>query len=124
MKKIFLLISLLITSPIIFAEPTYKSILETYTTRISSKDHFNSKVQKLNSVAAIIRQDRANFHQFNLKDSEDEADIFFVSKVNRNLLEKMLANGFTSKNTKEAIMNGTPIITVTIYKDHINIALK
>ena len=112
--------ALLIASPIIYAE----EILETYTTRIGTKDHFNSKVEKLNSVAAIIRQDRANFHHFDLKDSEDEADIFFVSKVNRNLLEKMLTNGFTSKKTKEAIMNGTPIIIVTIYKGHINVDLK
>jgi hypothetical protein len=124
MKKIFLLITLLMSASIISAEPFSQPILETYTARISPKDHFNSKGHKLTSVAEIIRQDRANFHNFNLKDIEDQADIFFVSKVNRGLLAKMLANGITSKETKETIINGSPIITVTVYKNHINISLK
>ena len=67
MKKITLLISLLLISPLSYAgadEP-----LETYTARLSADDHTNSDGKKLTTVAEIIRQDRANYHKFNLADN-------------------------------------------------------
>ena len=37
------------------------AFVESYTARLSERDHYNSNGQRLLSAAAIIRQDRANF---------------------------------------------------------------
>ncbi|MDP3009511.1 MAG: hypothetical protein Q8N30_10660 [Methylococcales bacterium] len=75
MKKIMLLSGLLLLSPLSYAgadEP-----IEIYSARLSADDHTNSDGKKLTAVADIIRQDRANFHKFNLRDNDDTADSFF-----------------------------------------------
>src|SRR5580698_3701854 len=48
--------------------------VESYTARLSERDHYNSNGQRLRSAAAIVRQDRANFYVYGLRDSEDEPD--------------------------------------------------
>lgn len=120
MKKICLLFALLVSSSMLHAEP----LLETYVARLGTDDHFNSKGARLRSVAAIIRQDRANFHKFGIRDFEDQGDRFFSSKSNRARLEAMLNKGFMSKQTRSAIVNGTPVITVNIYSDYIEVFLQ
>ncbi|HEY0791934.1 MAG TPA: hypothetical protein VGD78_12795 [Chthoniobacterales bacterium] len=37
-------------------------LIKSYVARLSERDHFNSQGQRLQSPAAIIRQDRANFY--------------------------------------------------------------
>ena len=117
MRKFSLLVMLLLTTPLIFAEP----LLESYVARLGSNDHFNSKGKRLNSVAAIIRQDRANFHKFGIRDPEDQGDRFFSDKGNRARLESMLNQGYVSQETKNLIINGSPIIIVNIYNDYIDV---
>ena len=41
-----------------------QTLVESYVAFLSEADHFNSNGQRLTSAAAIIRQDRANFHRF------------------------------------------------------------
>lgn len=120
MKKIIFLTSLLLVSFASYAE----SPVETYTARLSSEDHFNSDGERLTSVAAIIRQDRANYHKYKIRDNEDQYDSLFADKGNRARLEAMLNRGFISKATKNAILNGTPVIFVKIYKNHIDVSLE
>lgn len=96
-------------------------LIESYTAKLGSADHFNSRGTRLSNVAAIIRQDRANFHKFGKRDAQDQWDAFFASKSNRALLESMLNNGYISKQTRNQIVNGTPIITVNIYSDYIEV---
>ena len=88
---------------------------ETYVARLSAKDHFNSSGGRLDSAAAIIRQDRANFHKFGRRDAEDESDDFFANARNRELLEKFLERGSATKNAIRAIMNGTPLVRVQVF---------
>jgi len=90
--------------------------VESYVAQLSEEDHFNSNGDRLKSAAAIIRQDRANFHKFNLRDDSDEGDRFFASAENRALLEKMLEQGRSPKAAVNAIINGTPIILVEIFR--------
>ncbi|WP_091524959.1 hypothetical protein [Aerobium aerolatum] len=96
-------------------------MLDSYTARLSAADHFNSNGARLNSAAAIIRQDRANFYVYGSDDPEDEADAFFDDKANRAKLERMLNRGTFSPSAKRAILNGTPLIHVEIYHDFINV---
>ena len=43
-----------------------------YNARLSARDHYNSNGERLRTVAAILRQDRANFHRFNRRDRRVE----------------------------------------------------
>lgn len=88
---------------------------DSYTARLSAKDHFNSNGVRLTSVAAIIRQDRANYHKLNIRDEEDQNDSFFASANNRELLEKFLERGSAEKAAIQSITNGTPLIQVRVY---------
>ncbi|MGN8116203.1 hypothetical protein [Labrys sp. 22185] len=98
--------------------------LETYTARLSSADHFNTNGERLTSVAAIIRQDRANFYLGYHRDREDEPDRFFSSKENRARLESMLNRGRISASAADAVINGSPLINVEIYEDFIAVTVE
>ena len=87
---------------------------ESYVARIGAADHFNSNGVRLTSAAAIIRQDRANYHVFGKRDREDQSDNFFSSVENRALLESLLARGESSRTAIDQIVNGTPLVEVTI----------
>jgi hypothetical protein len=122
MKKIMLLSGLLSLSPLSYAgldEP-----LETYTAQLSANDHINSDGKKLTTVAEIIRQDRANFHKFNLRDVEDGMDSFFEDAKHRERIPSMLKKGHIDKETTKSILNGTPVVTVTVYSKYIDIILQ
>lgn len=118
MKSLFLSVGLLmaVAPCAAFAQP-----IESYVARLSAADHFNSNGERLTSVAAIIRQDRANLYVYGKGDSEDETDSFFADKGNRARLEEMLNRGAASKASRQAILNGTPAIRVDVYSDFINV---
>src|ERR1700736_6523263 len=111
MKKV-LLSGLLALSAAVSAQAGY---IESYTARLSARDHYNSNGEPLQSAAAIIRQDRANFYVYGLRDSEDEPDSYFSNKANRARLEQLLENGRTTPDAIHRIVNGTPLIRVDIY---------
>jgi hypothetical protein len=94
-----------------------QQLVETYVARLSERDHFNSNGQRLTSAAAIIRQDRANYFRFGRGDAEDQPDRFFADVNNRATLERMLARGRASPGALAAIVNGTPVVRVDIYRD-------
>lgn len=89
-------------------------IIEAYRARLSVRDHFNTNGGRLTSPAEIIRQDRANVHRFGIVDPEDQSDHFFASARNREILEKLLERGHTSAAAQQAIVNGTPLVVVTV----------
>lgn len=95
--------------------------IDSYTARLSIDDHFNTEGVRLNSAAAVIRQDRANFHQFSIRDGEDTYDSVFDNVDNRATLERLLNNGNMSESMKQTIINRTSLIRVDIYQNSINI---
>ena len=54
-----------------------------YGTTISNRDRVNSFGEKLTSVREILRQDRANFHKYQIHDAADQDDSFFSKPKNR-----------------------------------------
>ena len=92
-------------------------LVAAYSARLSRQDHYASDGVPLESPAAVIRQDRANYHKFHRTDDEDEFDEFFDSADHRAMLERALERGHTPRTAYRAIMNGTPYITVTVYRD-------
>lgn len=97
------------------APASAQSLIESYTARLSSADHYNSNGERLTSPAAIIRQDRANFHKFGIRDPEDEGDGYFASASNRALMERMLERGHTSGSARRSIVDGTPMIRIDVF---------
>ena len=97
--------------------------IESYSARLSARDHFNSNGERLHSAAAIIRQDRANYYVYGLRDPEDEPDSFFSKKEDRALLEQMLERGRATPQVISAIVNGTPLIRVDIYETSLTVTL-
>lgn len=100
------------------AAPAQAAMLCEYTARLSGQDHFNSLGARLTSPAAIIRQDRYYFHVEAKGDPEDQSDCFFVNKRNRELLERMIERGHTEPSARQAIVNGTPLIRIRIYREN------
>ena len=104
-------------------------LIESYTAVLSERDHFNSSGERLKEAAAIIRQDRANFHKFGKRDASDEPDKFFATARNREILERLLKRGRTTAAALNAIVNGTPVVTVRIYvtdsgENYVNVAVQ
>ena len=89
-----------------------------YEARLSAQDHTSSDGSKLSDVAAILRQDRANFHKFKKRDTDDQADGFFSSAKNRELIDSYFKNVYSdnpmSAKDKQAILNGTPLVRVSL----------
>ena len=120
MKKILLLIGLLFISPFSYAEEP----IDTYTARLGSEDHFNSDGSRLKSVGDIIRQDRANYHKFNIRDAEDQSDSVFGDVESRGRIPTMLKRGYIDKVTQKSILNSEPVVTVSIYNNRIEVYLQ
>jgi hypothetical protein len=119
MKKL-LLCGLLALSATVSAEAGF---IESYTARLIARDHYNSNGQRLESAAAIIRQNRANFYVYGIRTGEDEPDSFFSRKFNRGLLEQLLEHGSATPGVINEIINETPLIRVDVYTEHVDVTL-
>lgn len=101
-----------------------------YRARISEHDKYNSAGESLQRngsdvaiVAAILRQDRANYHVFNRMDPEDQSDCVFDEKKNREVLESFIRDGSISSAASYQIINGHPLINVDIYKGYVKVKI-
>ena len=119
MKQLFLF-GLLALASALSAKASY---IESYTARLIHSDHYNSNGERLESAAAIIRQNRANFYVFGIRSSEDEPDTFFSRASNRALLEQLLEHGTATPQAVSEIVNGTPLIRVDVYTDHVDVTV-
>ncbi|MBY3328774.1 hypothetical protein HFO02_35430 [Rhizobium laguerreae] len=95
--------------------PHRDGLVESYRAYIGEADLFNSNGARLTQPWQIIRQDRANFHQYGVRDRDDETDSFFADPVNRQALEQMLRNGTMTRDAANMIVRGNVWIDVDIY---------
>ena len=91
-------------------------LIGSYNAFLSRADHYNSNGERLTSAAAIIRQDRANFHKFGIQDDQDESDNYFDNTNNRAVLEQMLNDGNSDPGVLSRIVNSNVMIHVDIYR--------
>ncbi|MFO1014863.1 MAG: hypothetical protein U1E50_13975 [Caulobacteraceae bacterium] len=99
--------------------------LETYEARLSGRDHYNSSGVALTTAPQILRQDRANFHEFGLRDREDQSDSFFRLRENRARMEQLLSRpGAMSPQVRRRIVNDDPVVIVEVYPDWVRVTLK
>lgn len=99
-------------------------LLEVYTAFLGPDDHFNSKGARLTQPWQVIRQDRANFHKFGIRDRGDEGDRFFGSIANRNRMEQMILRGTIDRTAARRIVNSNVWITVEVYADFVNVTVR
>ncbi|MBN9222394.1 MAG: hypothetical protein J0I79_31030 [Mesorhizobium sp.] len=100
------------------------SMLGSYVARISERDHQASDGYALDSAAQMVRQDRANWHKFHRRDSDDEGDSWFTTNDERADLQRMLERpGAMSASTKRAIVNGEPLIRVDVYENSVRVSI-
>lgn len=99
-------------------------LLDSYVAFIGPNDHFNSKGGRLTEPWQIIRQDRANYHRFRVRDPGDEGDIFFSSMANRGRMERMILNGYINPNAAWRIVNENVWIQVEIYANAVNVTVQ
>ena len=101
--------SLAVGLAMFISTPCYaQQLLERYQAFLSERDHLNSNGQRLTTAASIIRQDRANFHRFGIRDPGDENDSYFADGKNRAALERLLNRAQADPETVSRIVNGTP----------------
>jgi hypothetical protein len=89
MSKLLSLRQFIIVSLLVAAASANASEVVTYHARLSEQDHFSTDGKRLESVAAILSQDRANYHRFNKRDPNDQGDPFFITNAHRALFYKM-----------------------------------
>ena len=110
----------------VYAEP-----LCTYKARISEQDKHNSKGKSLlqgdkvstTIAAAIIRQDRANYHKFDKRDDEDQDDCVFADKISRAGLTEERWNKPIDKGVLRQIILDNPLIEVKVYEDMFSVTV-
>jgi hypothetical protein len=117
MRTALLLLVVVCATTIVGSHPGQaQRLLERYVAELSERDHFNSSGQRLTTAAGIIRQDRANFHRFGLRDPADEDDKFFADEGNRAALESLLEHGRAEPGVISRIVNGTPLVRVEVWQ--------
>jgi len=92
-----------------------------YQTMISPQDTVSSSGNRLRSVGAILRQDRANMHRFGRSDAGDGHENVFLSSASRALIPGWLNNGYVDASTAAAIRSGRAYVTVYVYEGRIEV---
>jgi|GEM_PF-800246 len=93
--------------------------IESYIARIGPDDYYSSRGVRLQSVAEILQQDRANVHRFGLKDPEDQYDNYFRTVSRRRLIDAYYNRGSIDPGLASEIVNSDPLIRVEVYPGHI-----
>ena len=112
-----LVLAIAVCATIFGAQPSHaQQLLESYKAVLSERDHFSSSGQRLTTAAAVIRQDRANYHRFGFRDQGDESDTFFADSANRAALERLLERGRAEPGVISRIVNGTPTVRIEVWR--------
>lgn len=92
-----------------------QSLIASYAAFIGEDDLFNSSGTRLGEFWQILRQDRANYHRFGLRQRGDNGDPFFADANNRATLEQLLRNSDTHPSTRRLIVSGNVPVYVEIF---------
>lgn len=60
-----------------------EQLLASYVADLGPEDHYNSSGQRLTSFAALLAQDRANYHRFGIRHASDGNDPIFANRAMR-----------------------------------------
>lgn len=77
------LLAIILTIGLASSAAAQERLLTTYIASIGPEDHYNSSGKRLTSFAALIAQDRANFHRFGIRHEHDGFDPVFAQRSMR-----------------------------------------
>lgn len=86
----------------------------TYMAYLGPEDLVSSSGLRLESAAAIVAQDRANFHRFGVRHAQDEADPWFESRGHRMAIPDLVD---MSASTASVIVQQGALVAVTVFAD-------
>ncbi|WGI22741.1 hypothetical protein [Amylibacter sp. IMCC11727] len=86
-----------------------------YCTVISDADRHNSKGARLTTVAQVIQNERANFHNNRHRDDGDETDFTFQSKSARAQMAGMFRANSVGPFLSEQIVSGYGNVSVCVW---------
>ena len=92
-----------------------QEVVGSYAAYIGEDDLYNSKGERLTEPWQVLRQDRANYYKFHIRQAGDEGDPFFSSVDNRAAMEQMVMNGSIERQAAHDILRGGAMVYVTIY---------
>ena len=88
---------------------------DSYCAFLSDADHHNSRGVKLTTAGQVLRQDRANFHKFGIRDEWDESDPLYGDARNREILEMTAEKGLIPDQIWDYIVNNETYVCVEAY---------
>ena len=123
--KTFVFAALASVAALGFAAPALaqNGYVTSYCATLSYDDHFASDGYPLDTAAQVIRQDRANVHEFGVSDPGDEYESVFGNKDYRAWLEGML-NGTMDSYTANEVLYGYPDVCVEVYEHYVQVHLQ
>ena len=92
-------------------------LVDEYNAYIGRDDLYNSNGERLREPWQIIRQDRANYYKFGIRQRGDEPDEFFASVENRAKAERMIRDGTITREARRLLLQGDCMINVKVYRD-------
>lgn len=92
-----------------------QTYIGSYQAWISAADLENSRGLRLSDPAQILRQDRANFHRFGLRDAADESDPWFFDAGARAILQGLVRQARLSPADEAAILHGNVLVVVDLF---------
>ena len=122
--------AMIISSLLALAVPAVADdYLCSYTARLSKEDKYNSSGQLIaknysnNTVAAVLRQDRANYYVYGKANREDQGDCVFSNKNARAKRQSYLASGSMPEYARRIIIDNTPLVQVDVYSQHVEVTI-
>lgn len=91
-----------------------QEVIATYVAEIGRDDLYNSRGERLTEPWQVLRQDRANYHRFGIRDPGDEWDPLFHDADNRAAMERMVRQGRIDPAAARAILRGGALVQVEI----------
>lgn len=85
-----------------------------YLAAIGAQDLFSSRGVRLESAAQVLRQDRANFHRFNVRQPQDEWDPVLDDSDLRAAFEDALKAAAIDPETEAAVLAGRKLVLVEL----------
>lgn len=83
-----------------------QTLVDSYVAEISPQDRVNSRGAALSDPAAILAQDRANYHRFGVRQAGDMGDGVFSDRAMRAAFPDLVARGEIAADARAAILGG------------------
>ena len=91
-------------------------LIAEYNAYIGEDDLYNSNGERLSEPWQVIRQERANFHKFGIRQDGDEDDDFFSILENRARAERMIRDGTMTRSARALLLEGNVMINVKVFE--------